>query len=179
MIKIRLLAPPHPSPLSSLFVRPIQSRIQPHYHQIIQIKMKLAIASLVLGSAAAFQPHSALNAVPKSSSALDMKVRFLFEQANECCITAGSSTIQGRKHDYDQTFEVAGLLRRRAIHSTFTWSVWNHVSCLGTKGGTSRAVFFEIGKTVQCLFLQLLIGIRQIELGTQFPCLRRFLGLRQ
>lgn len=58
--------------------------------------MKLAIASLVLGSAAAFQPHSALNAVPKSSSALDMKVRFLFEQANECCITAGSSTIQAR-----------------------------------------------------------------------------------
>ena len=78
--------------------------------------MKLAIASLVLGSAAAFQPHSALNAVPKSSSALDMKVRFLFEQANECCITAGSSTIQGRKHDYNQTLEVAGLLRRKAIH---------------------------------------------------------------
>ena len=47
--------------------------------------MKLAIASLVLGSAAAFQPHSALNAVPKSSSALDMKVRFpFFEHANEC-----------------------------------------------------------------------------------------------
>ena len=47
--------------------------------------MKLAIASLVLGSAAAFQPYSALNAVPKSSSALDMKVRFpLFEHANEC-----------------------------------------------------------------------------------------------
>ena len=45
--------------------------------------MKLAIASLVLGSAAAFQPHSALNAVPKSSSALDMKVRF-FRAANEC-----------------------------------------------------------------------------------------------
>jgi geranylgeranyl reductase len=37
--------------------------------------MKLAIASLVLGSAAAFQPHSALNAVPKSSSALDMKYK--------------------------------------------------------------------------------------------------------
>ena len=45
--------------------------------------MKLAIASLVLGSAAAFQPHSALNAVPKSSSALDMKVRFFFQQAND------------------------------------------------------------------------------------------------
>jgi len=38
--------------------------------------MKLAIASLVLGSAAAFQPHTALNAVPQSSSALDMKVRW-------------------------------------------------------------------------------------------------------
>eukprot|EP00561_Arcocellulus_cornucervis_P012717 CAMPEP_0185802888 /NCGR_PEP_ID=MMETSP1322-20130828/2265_1 /TAXON_ID=265543 /ORGANISM="Minutocellus polymorphus, Strain RCC2270" /LENGTH=459 /DNA_ID=CAMNT_0028498695 /DNA_START=35 /DNA_END=1414 /DNA_ORIENTATION=+ len=35
--------------------------------------MKLTIASLILGSAAAFQPHTALNAVPKSSSALDMK----------------------------------------------------------------------------------------------------------
>ena len=40
--------------------------------------MKLAIASLIVGSAAAFQPHTALNAVPKSSSALDMKVRFRF-----------------------------------------------------------------------------------------------------
>ena len=40
--------------------------------------MKLTIASLILGSAAAFQPHTALNAVPKSSSALDMKVRFRF-----------------------------------------------------------------------------------------------------
>jgi len=39
--------------------------------------MKLAIASLIVGSAAAFQPHTALNAVPKSSSALDMKVRFV------------------------------------------------------------------------------------------------------
>ena len=115
MIKIRPGSSAPPIAASSLFVRPIQRRIQPHY-QIIQTKMKLAIASLVLGSAAAFQPHSALNAVPKSSSALDMKVRFLFEQANECCITAGSSTIQGRKHDYDQTFEVAGLLRKRATH---------------------------------------------------------------
>ena len=40
--------------------------------------MKLTIASLIVGSAAAFQPHTALNAVPKSSSALDMKVRFLY-----------------------------------------------------------------------------------------------------
>ena len=40
--------------------------------------MKLTIASLIVGSAAAFQPHTALNAVPKSSSALDMKVRFRF-----------------------------------------------------------------------------------------------------
>ena len=39
--------------------------------------MKLALASLIVGSAAAFQPHTALNAVPKSSSALDMKVRFV------------------------------------------------------------------------------------------------------
>ena len=58
--------------------------------------MKLAIASLVLGSAAAFQPHSALNAVPKSSSALDMKVRFLSNKPTKCCITAGSSTIQAK-----------------------------------------------------------------------------------
>ena len=40
--------------------------------------MKLTIASLIVGSAAAFQPHTALNAVPKSSSALDMKVRLPF-----------------------------------------------------------------------------------------------------
>ena len=58
--------------------------------------MKLAIASLVLGSAAAFQPYSALNGVPKSSSALDMKVRFLSNKPTKCCITAGSSTIQAK-----------------------------------------------------------------------------------
>lgn len=77
------------------------------YHST-NIKMKLAIASLVLGSAAAFQPYSALNAVPKSSSALDMKVRFpLFSNMpTNACITAGSSTrtSKTRKHELRSNF---------------------------------------------------------------------------
>ena len=166
MFKIPTTTQPPP------FVRP--SLDLPHFSSLfvvsntipIQPTMKLAIASLIVGSAAAFQPHTALSAVPKSSSALDMKVRFRSHSnsANEeqpirllnYRRAAGGSTEQ----EYDMVEEA----RRLSIRDIFLWrrpSWHNLCRLLATLCSRTSNVFLprkiQVGPSA---FRQIEVGIR-------------------